>query len=139
VLGIYDIEVYEFNFSCHNLDVQNCPFKTYDKQVSATISHLLLKFFTSELRVILYVCDSSDGRHKERHKLFKNWFNNLAEQANYIRIPVEIDLNDEASGLAASAHGSVITRKDFPHMEVLQKELIDEIPNIFRQKIGLFQ
>jgi hypothetical protein len=139
VLGIYDIQVCEFDFTCHNPNETTCVFKKYDKKISATISHLLLSFFASELRVITYVCDTSDGRHKERHKLFKIWFNNLAEQENYIRKPFAIDHKDEALGLAGSAHGGVITRKDFPHMEVLQKELIDEIPNIVAKKIGLLQ
>ncbi|MFL5747342.1 MAG: DUF6169 family protein [Niastella sp.] len=139
VLGIYDIQVCEFDFTCQNPDTQNCEFNKYNKHISATISQLILNSFASELRVITYVCDTSDGRHKIRHKLFKHWFKNLAEQENYIRIPIEIDLKDEMSGFSASAHGGVITRKDFPHMEVLQKEFIDEIPNIFAQKIGILQ
>lgn len=139
VLGIYDIQVCEFDFTCQNQNTPNCALNKYDKHISATISQLILNFFASELRVITYVCDTSDGKHKVRHKLFNNWFNKLVEQKNYIRIPIAMEMNDEASGLSASAHGGVITRKDFPHMEVLQKEFIDEIPNIFAQKIGLLQ
>jgi hypothetical protein len=139
VLGIYDIQVCEFDFSFQNMAEENYAFKRYDKRVSTTISHLLLKYLSSELRVLTYVCDTSDGRHKVRHKLFENWFHNLVEQKNYIRIPIEMDLNDEASGLSASANGGVITKKDFPHMEVLQKEFIDKLPNIFRQKAGILQ
>lgn len=55
------------------------------------------------------------------------------------RIPMELDQENKESGLAASAHGCIITRKDFPHTEVLQKELIDKAANIIGQKIGLFQ
>ena len=139
VLGIYDIVVWEFYFYCYNTDEQSVIHKKFDKKVSTTISNLILKFLAKELRVVLYACDSCDGRHKVRHKLFKNWFNNLVEQKNYIRIPVAMEMNDEAPGLSASANGGIITRKDFPHMEVLQKEFIDKLPNIFREKIGLLQ
>jgi hypothetical protein len=139
VLGIYDIQVCEFIFTCHNPNKQNCAFNKYDYQISATISQIILSFFTSELRVLTYVCDTSDIRHKVRHKLFKKWFKNLAGQKNYIRVPIETDLEDEISGLTASVYGGVITRKDFPHMEVLQKEFIDKLPNIFREKIGFLQ
>jgi hypothetical protein len=139
VLGIYDIEVWEFYFDCYNPDEQSGIHKIFDKKVSTTISNILLKFLATELRVVFYACDSSDGRHQVRHKLFKNWFKKLAEQENYIRTPIELDLTDKATGLSASACGGVITRKDFPHMEVLQKEFIDELPKIFRQKIGLLQ
>jgi len=139
VLGIYDIEIWEFEFVCIASDVQNRGFKKFDKKVSATISNLLLKYFIHELRVILYVCDTADGRHKERHKLFKYWYNNLDEQENFNRIPIAIDLDNKNSGLAVSAHGCVITRKDFPHPEVLQRELIDKAASIIGPKIGLFQ
>jgi hypothetical protein len=139
VLGIYDIEIWEFDFICYIPEVQNGGFKKFDKKVSATISHLLVKYFANELRVILYVCDTVDGRHKERHKLFKNWFNNLYVQNDFTRIPMEVDLTNENTGLAASAHGCVITRKDFPHMEVLQRELIDKAASIIGQKIGMHQ
>jgi hypothetical protein len=139
LLGIYDIEVWEFYFNSYNTDEQSGTHKKFDKKISTTISNLLLKFLTTELRVVLYACDSSDGRHQVRHKLFKNWFNNLVEQNNYIRIPIAMNMNDDASDLSASANGGVITRKDFPHMEVLQKELIDKLPNIFREKIGGLQ
>ena len=50
-----------------------------------------------------------------------------------------MDVNDNALGMSASANGGVITRKDFPHMEVLQKGLIDQLPYIIREKIGLLQ
>jgi hypothetical protein len=135
VLGIYDIEVFEFDFTCHSLDAQNCAFKKFDKKVSATISYLLLKFFTNELRIIIYVCDTADGRHRERHKLFKIWFNNLEKQEDFTRIPMELDQENKDSGLAASAHGCIITRKDFPHPEVLQRELIDKAASIIGQKL----
>src|SRR5688572_25711422 len=79
VIGIYDIEVYEFDFTCYTPDIQNCGLKKFDKKVSTTISSMLLNFFTNELRIIIYVCDTADGRHRERHKLFKIWFNNLDE------------------------------------------------------------
>jgi|GEM_PF-1454301 len=139
VLGIYDIEVWEFYFNSYKTDEQSGIRKIFDKMVSTTISHLLTKFLTTDLRVVLYVCDSSDGRHIVRHNLFKIWFNNLDEQENYIRIPIAMDLNDVSLGMSASANGGVIIRKDFPHMEVLQIELIDKLPNIFREKIGLLQ
>lgn len=139
VLGIYDIEVWEFYFDCYNPDEQGDRYKKFDTKVSTTISNILLKFLAIELRVVIYACDSSDGRHKVRHKLFKNWFTNLVEQENYLRIPIAMELNDKASDLSASANGGIITRKDFPHMDVLQKELIDKLPSIFREKIGLLQ
>jgi hypothetical protein len=139
VLGIYDIEVWEFYFDCYNPDEQSGKYKRFDQKISTTISNLTLKFLATELRVVLYACDSCDGRHKVRHKLFKIWFNNLIKQENYLRIPIAMEVNDKVSDLSASANGGIITRKDFPHLEVLQKELIDKLPYIFREKIGLLQ
>ncbi|MBO9201204.1 MULTISPECIES: DUF6169 family protein [Niastella] len=139
VLGIYDIEVWEFYFNSYKTDEQNDSLKKFDKRVSTCISHLIFKFLAPELRVVLYTCDSSDGRHEVRHNLFKQWFNNLVERENYTRLPIEIDQKDETLDLVASARGGIITRKDFPHMDILQKELIDKLPDIFREKIGLLQ
>lgn len=137
VLGIYDIEICEFDFACYAADDSSFISNKFDRNIFATISHLLLKFFENELRVMIYVCDTSDGRHKERHRLFRNWFNGLNKPRCFNRIPIEIET--ENSDIIFEVHGSVLTRQDFPHMDVLKKEFIDEIPNLIGQKIGLQQ
>ncbi|HEY8897800.1 MAG TPA: hypothetical protein VIM79_23400, partial [Niastella sp.] len=52
-------------------------------------------------------------------------------------IPIEIET--ENGEIIFQVHGSVLTRQDFPHMDVLQREFIDEIPNLIGLKIGLQQ
>lgn len=137
VLGIYDIEICTFDFFCHAPDSPSHTLKKFDSNVSATISHLLLKSFENKLRVVIYLCDTSDGRHKERHRLFRNWFNGLNKPRCFNRIPIEIDT--ENAEITFQVHGSVLTRQDFPYMDVLKREFIDEIPNLIGQKIGLQQ
>lgn len=132
--GIYDIEICEFNFACYTTDDSSYTSKKFDRNTSATISHLLLKFFENELRVMIYVCDTSDGRHKQRHRLFGNWFNGLNKPRYFNRIPIEMEM--ENADIIFQVHGSVLTRQDFPHMDVLKKEFIDEIPNLM---VGLQQ
>lgn len=45
-----------------------------DKKVSETISHALLRFFANEQNILTFTCESIDGKHKSRHKLFHKWF-----------------------------------------------------------------
>ena len=133
VLGVYDIEIYEFDFTCYSPQPFNRELPSKDDRVSATIVHLLSQFFSHELRVIVYLCDSIDGRHKVRHRLFEHW-HRLYAQHYLMRLPVDIEWEDE--NVTAAAHGCVIIRNDFPHLDVLKHELINNAFEIITEKYG---
>lgn len=55
----------------------------HDPKVRQTILAIIQEFFDEHLNVLLYMCDDSDGREANRHRLFLNWFQKNAEQNRY--------------------------------------------------------
>lgn len=51
---------------------------SHDPKVEATILSIISEFFRSNLEVMLYLCDTSDGREEFRNKLFLSWFDKHA-------------------------------------------------------------
>lgn len=52
----------------------------HDPKVETTIWAIINEFFQSNLEVMLYLCDTSDGREKSRDRLFLSWFEKHAEK-----------------------------------------------------------
>lgn len=52
----------------------------HDPKVEATILSIIKEFFRSNLEVMLYICDTSDGREKSRNRLFLSWFERYASK-----------------------------------------------------------
>ena len=46
----------------------------HDPKVEATILAIVREFFRSNLEIMLYLCDTSDGREEYRNRLFLTWF-----------------------------------------------------------------
>lgn len=88
-------------------------------------------FFSTPLRVLIYACDASDGRARERQYLFKQWHKNIESVINRDEIDIKLD------SLDARAYGCVLTRKDFPHIGVLKTELMDKAKDIVLEKYDL--
>lgn len=128
-MGIYDIEVFMFDFSFkdHKPQVK----KSRDERVSTTIKHLLEDFFTiSENRVMIYVCGTSDGRGKQRNNLFKKWYENVADEYTCDNIEINVPDSDPI-------YGAVLRSKVFPYDDVLKTEVIDRAEAILIEKFGL--
>lgn len=45
-----------------------------DTKVKQTVMAILIEFFHVNASVVLYVCDTSDGRQRKRSLLFQRWF-----------------------------------------------------------------
>lgn len=130
MLRLYDIEINDFEFFPHN-PTPEIP-KPQDVRVSATLSQLIQGYFTNEHNVLIYLCDASDGQPQERQILFKRWHRNMADIIDHNALQIEIK---HAYG-TDTVYGGVITRKDFPHKEVLQHELIDNAKGLIVEKFG---
>jgi hypothetical protein len=88
------------------------------------------KYFSDSLKVLIYVCDASDGRHRERQMLFNGWYKLLPIPTKKHQLEIELEESD------AIVHGAVLTRDDFPHQGVLKDELLDKARGILLQKFG---
>ncbi len=70
--------VYQFFIS--NMDKKNAPM---DEDIMQTVSVIIEEFFAQGDHVMLYVCDTMDGRQAIRDRLFKMWFNTYAQNTTY--------------------------------------------------------
>jgi hypothetical protein len=132
LLGIYDVQVLEFEFYPYLPDGVEQQ-KGMDERIPITITHLLREAFSSPLIVVVYMCDAADGKHHGRHKLFKSW--HITYMSTEIdRIPIEFNILSEKGEILDKAYGCTLLRHDFPHMDVLQKELISEAVGIISEK-----
>lgn len=129
LLGIYNLEIYDFEFYPCN-PISKSTKNRNDERVSATIIKLLEEFFSNELRVLVYICDSVDGRSKERQLLFNYWYKQLSHLVNRHELEIEREIN----GQEFTAYGCSLTRKDFPHDDILESELFNKAEGIIVEK-----
>ncbi|AQG81384.1 DUF6169 family protein [Spirosoma montaniterrae] len=61
----------------------------YDPRVELTLIYLAQTYFVNSGDLLLYVCESLDGRHKARHRVFARWFNQYAS-GQYDKIDFEL-------------------------------------------------
>lgn len=125
LLGVYDIEIYDFEF----YPIQDYKAKPKDEKIALTLAKILKDFFSNERRVLVYVCDSADGRGKERQLLFKFWHSHIADVAE--RHPLTITV-----GHKGTAFGSVLTHNGFLYLDVLQEHFIQNIQPLMEEKHG---
>lgn len=55
----------------------------HDSLVRATVISIINEFFVSNLNVLLYICDTSDGREAMRNRLFVSWFEEFSETGRF--------------------------------------------------------
>lgn len=55
----------------------------HDPKVEATILAIINEFFESNTEVMLYLCDTSDGREESRDRLFLSWFERFENKERF--------------------------------------------------------
>jgi len=68
---------------------------SYDPKVALTIMAIIEEFFRSNMEVLLYICDTSDGRESGRNRLFLRWFDKHAEPERYTIHTANAKVEDE--------------------------------------------
>ena len=61
--------LYSFSFEKESGD------SYHDTRVRDTIISIMTDFFQSDYPILGYTCDTSDGKHKARQRLFRMWYN----------------------------------------------------------------
>ena len=54
-----------------------------DDDISETVKVIIEEFFTQDESIMLYICDTTDGRQASRDRLFRAWFHSYVESATY--------------------------------------------------------
>ncbi len=55
----------------------------HDPKIEETVLAIINEFFRSNQHVLLYVCDTSDGKEGGRNRLFLRWFEHRAEPGRF--------------------------------------------------------
>ena len=79
--------------------VENVHAK-HDPKVEATVLAIIDEFFLSNLNVLLYICDTSDGREAKRNRLFLMWFERNAEPNRFTIRTAQANIEEETLYLA---------------------------------------
>lgn len=67
----------------------------HDPKVEATILAIINEFFQSNLEILLYLCDTSDGREESRNRLFLSWFDRHTEENRFTICQAHATIEDE--------------------------------------------
>lgn len=63
-----------------------------DDKIVETVESLISYFFEiNPDRILMYQCDSDDGRELVRYRMFRKWFELASSKKNFIRIEDEIE------------------------------------------------
>ena len=67
----------------------------HDPKVELTVLAIIYEFFRSNQHVLLYICDTSDGKVSSRNRLFLYWFEKHAEPNRFTICTAHAQIEDE--------------------------------------------
>ena len=100
-----------------------------DPLVKETVWAIIEVFFRENSNVLLYVCDTSDGRQASRDRLFDIWFYEYEKQEEYIHLTAKVE-SDSIYYFA-----SVILKITHPHLDEI-KEAFDVFTEDMKDKLS---
>lgn len=65
-----------------------------DVKVRDTVIAIIKEFFQNNELCMLYICDTSDGRQKSRHRIFSYWFEQAAQHDDFTFIPAHLCVDE---------------------------------------------
>jgi Family of unknown function (DUF6169) len=75
-----------------------------DERIPSTIAAIFYDFLDKQTEtVVVYVCDSSDGRQMARHRKFSGWFSYF-DRGSYIKVDFVLAENDERIPVSLLLH-----------------------------------
>lgn len=121
---ISDEGVYQFFIK--NVDDIN-PVK--DIKIRQTVVAVLEEFFNTNNDVVLYICDTRDGKQNLRSRLFTMWFSSYSSQGAYYFKSYSINVADE------EFYAAIIMRKNNPQFDVFIQSFEDFVSD-FKDKFN---
>lgn len=115
--AIWDSGAYQFLIINEN----NTPSPN-DSKLKATIFCILEAFFAVNPDILLYLCETGDGKQAMRNRLFARWFEEYSENYLYYCRTVEIVDRDNVSNFAA-----LIVQKSNPRLNEIIAEFEETI------------
>jgi hypothetical protein len=94
-----------------------------DKNISETVRVIIEEFFAHKESVMLYICDTTDGRQAPRDRLFRIWFEAYMLNGSY-SLHTESMIIDNIR-----YYSSILMRKDHPKLV----QVLSSFTNFFRE------
>ena len=107
-----------YQFTINNQSHQPSPL---DQKLRETILLLIEAFFASNPDILLYICETGDGRQAFRSRLFVRWFNTYTNRDAYIMKTAEVK-EGKTKNFAA-----LIVQKSNPRLEEILAEFNETI------------
>ena len=107
-----------YQFTINNQSHQPSPL---DHKLRETIFLLIEAFFTANPDILLYICETGDGRQAFRSRLFIRWFNIYAGRDAYVMQAAEVK-EGKTKNFAA-----LIVQKSNPRLEEILAEFNETI------------
>ncbi|MBQ7415321.1 MAG: hypothetical protein IJV09_07825 [Prevotella sp.] len=120
--SIWQAGAYQFTIS--NQGNQPSPL---DKNLRKTILLLVEAFFAANPDILLYICETGDGRQAFRSRLFVRWFNTYSGRDAYVMQTAEVQEGNTRNFAA------LIVQKCNPRLEVILAEF-NETVSILKNK-----
>ena len=87
-----------------------------DEKLKQTLLAIVESFFSQNENILLYICDTGDGKQSARSKLFLRWFASYSKVSEYYLKNTEI-ISEGVSNFAA-----LIVRRDNPDVDDIIQE-----------------
>lgn len=113
-----------YQFTISNLSHQPSPL---DQKLRECILLLIEAFFAANPDILLYICETGDGRQAFRSRLFIRWFNTYSCRDDYVMQTAEVQ-EGKTRNFAA-----LIVQKSNPRLEEILAEF-DKTINILTNK-----
>ena len=107
-----------YQFTINNQSHQPSPL---DNKLRETIFLLIEAFFTANPDILLYICETGDGRQAFRSRLFIRWFNIYSGRDAYVMQTAEVK-EGKTKNFAA-----LIVQKSNPRLEEILAEFNETI------------
>lgn len=108
-----------YQFSIINGNNKNSP---RDPKVRETIVAIVEDFFLENNEVMLYICETGDGRQSMRSRLFEYWFSQYKEGWNVLMMSASIY---DAEGV--KNYAAIIVRQDHPRLSDITRKFTDAV------------
>ncbi len=107
-----------YQFTINNRSNQPSPL---DLKLRETILLLIESFFSANPDILLYICETGDGRQAFRSRLFVRWFNNYSGRDAYVMETAEVQ-EGKTKNFAA-----LIVQKTNPRLKEILHEFNETI------------
>lgn len=98
-----------------------------DAMLRDTLIHIVENFFSENKNILLYICETGDGKQAARSKLFLRWFSNYSNSSAFYFKTTEI------TGEGVDNFAALILRKDNPDIDTIINDF-DEMTTLLSDK-----